>query len=176
MVEQPTLILGRSGQLVIELANRFRMDGVAYFAGGRPGIGISVAGSVTAMNGRSNVRRVVKAAAYTAVDQAESEPDLVFSKNADGSACIASACAHKDLPLLCVTTDDVFNGVQSSPYTKSRQTEPIEMYGSPVTRPAKVQLDCGKPEQKFGVSLPCGKVGVSDIVGALITEMTGSMK
>jgi len=129
MAEQPILILGRTGQLATELCKQFRARGIDFHACGRPDLDVSVEGSVRKAIDRTNARLVINAAAYTAVDQAESEPELAFSVNGDGTRYMAEACAQRDVPLVHVSTDYVFNGADADPYTELAQTDPVGVYG-----------------------------------------------
>lgn len=73
---------------------------------------------------------VINAAAYTAVDRAESEPDLAFAVNRDGAANLAQACADMDIPLIHISTDYVFNGCKETPWTENDPPDPINVYGA----------------------------------------------
>lgn len=72
---------------------------------------------------------VIHAAAYTKVDQAESEPDLAYLINAYGTENMAVACNHYDVPLLYVSSDYVFSGQSDRPYRPWDQTGPLSVYG-----------------------------------------------
>jgi dTDP-4-dehydrorhamnose reductase len=72
---------------------------------------------------------VINAAAYTAVDQAESEPTLAFKVNRDGPAYLASACAECRVPLIHISTDYVFDGTKKGPYVEADPISPLGIYG-----------------------------------------------
>ncbi len=72
---------------------------------------------------------VVNAAAYTAVDRAESEPDAAFAVNRDGSAVLASLCAAVGIPLVHISTDYVFSGEKGGAYRESDPVSPLGVYG-----------------------------------------------
>ena len=72
---------------------------------------------------------VIHAAAYTKVDQAESEPDLAYLINGYGSENLAVACNHLDIPMVYVSSDYVFDGEQKRPYQPWDQTRPLSIYG-----------------------------------------------
>lgn len=72
---------------------------------------------------------VINPAAYTAVDKAESEPDLAFAVNRDGPARLAKLCAVKGIPLLHVSTDYVFDGTKAAAYRETDPTAPLGVYG-----------------------------------------------
>jgi dTDP-4-dehydrorhamnose reductase len=73
---------------------------------------------------------VVLAAAYTAVDLAESERDLAFRVNAETPAAIAEALGADGPPLVQVSTDYVFDGAKGSPYVETDAPAPLNVYGA----------------------------------------------
>jgi dTDP-4-dehydrorhamnose reductase len=72
---------------------------------------------------------VVNAAAYTAVDAAESDQNAAFSVNADGPRLLAAVCASRQIPLAQVSTDYVFSGDKTGPYEVDDQVGPKSVYG-----------------------------------------------
>lgn len=72
---------------------------------------------------------VVNAAAYTAVDRAESEPELAHRINAEAPAAMARACAALGVPLVHLSTDYVFDGCSSVPYVEGDTVGPTSVYG-----------------------------------------------
>jgi dTDP-4-dehydrorhamnose reductase len=72
---------------------------------------------------------VVNAAAYTAVDRAESERDTAFRANAQAPAALAAACAHRDALLVHYSTDYVFDGTGTRPYREDDPVAPLGVYG-----------------------------------------------
>ncbi len=72
----------------------------------------------------------VNAAAYTAVDKAESESEKAYLINASGAENLARACAEFNCVLIHISTDFVFDGHQNHPYNESDQTNPQSVYGS----------------------------------------------
>ena len=72
---------------------------------------------------------VINTAAYTNVDQAETDQDNAMAVNRDGPGYLAEACANKHLPLIHVSTDYVFNGKGSRPYKEDDPIEPLGVYG-----------------------------------------------
>jgi len=73
---------------------------------------------------------IINAAAYTAVDRAEAEPDLAFRVNADGPANLARAAARIGARLIHVSTDFVFDGRSGVPWRPSDATAPLGVYGA----------------------------------------------
>jgi dTDP-4-dehydrorhamnose reductase len=73
---------------------------------------------------------VINAAAYTAVDKAESEPEAAFRLNRDVPAELARACAGAGVPLVHYSTDYVFDGLKSEPYVETDPVNPTGVYGA----------------------------------------------
>ena len=73
---------------------------------------------------------VINAGAYTAVDKAESEPELALAVNALAPAAFAQALQEQGGRLLHLSTDFVFNGQQGSPYLVDQLRDPLGVYGS----------------------------------------------
>ena len=72
---------------------------------------------------------VINAAAYTAVDKAESEIEAAYSVNEKGAANLAKACDRQGIPLFHISTDYVFNGELNHPYSEDDVTDPVSVYG-----------------------------------------------
>ena len=72
---------------------------------------------------------VIHAAAYTAVDKAEAEEALALRVNAGATAALARACRERGLPLVCVSTDFVFDGEAHEPYREDAPPRPLAAYG-----------------------------------------------
>nr|WP_047575255.1 dTDP-4-dehydrorhamnose reductase [Methylobacterium sp. ZNC0032] len=121
------LVLGRSGQLATALAER---GGSAVLTVGRPAFDLAEPDAIERLIDRHRPAIVINAAAYTAVDRAESEPGLAFAVNRDGPAALARACARSGLALIHVSTDSVFDGELDRAYRESDQPRPINVYGA----------------------------------------------
>lgn len=127
--KRPILVVGRYGQVAQALDAR-GFDGVRHVALGRDEIDLTDPGSVERAFAAHNPGLVVNAAAYTAVDKAESERDLAFAVNSDGAAILAGLCAQARIPLIHISTDYVFNGAKSAPYVEDDPTAPLNVYGA----------------------------------------------
>ena len=73
---------------------------------------------------------IVSAAAYTAVDKAESEVELAHAINARGAGAVASAARELGVPLAHISTDYVFDGMKAAPYVEDDRTGPTSVYGA----------------------------------------------
>lgn len=123
------LVTGRDGQVaqsLLSLAGRT----VAVTALGRPDLDITDAGSIDAAIAAVRPDIVVNAAAYTAVDKAENEPDAAFAINRDGAGKVAAAAADAGLPVIHLSTDYVFSGERTQPYREDDATGPTGVYGA----------------------------------------------
>jgi len=85
--------------------------------------------SLDAAIARAQPALVVNAAAWTAVDAAESAPEAAARANADGPARLAALCAARGAPLIQISTDYVFDGLKGAPYTEADPTNPTGVYG-----------------------------------------------
>ncbi|GAB5447858.1 dTDP-4-dehydrorhamnose reductase [Gymnodinialimonas sp.] len=77
----------------------------------------------------SDATAVINAAAYTAVDRAETEEALADAVNAKAPAAMAKACAAKGIPLVHISTDYVFDGAGQAPFAPDHPTAPLGAYG-----------------------------------------------
>ncbi len=85
--------------------------------------------SVLESIGRAKPEVVIHAAAFTAVDDCEGQPELALRVNAEGTRNVALACVELRIPMLYISTDYVFDGTKPTPYTESDQPNPINVYG-----------------------------------------------
>ena len=73
---------------------------------------------------------VINAAAYTAVDKAESDPAAAFAVNTTGPEILATTCARRGAPLIHLSTDYVFDGTADRPYRENDPISPLNVYGA----------------------------------------------
>lgn len=124
------LLAGANGQLGLDLARRAaETDGVELHARGRDTLDITDAAAVQQAVEAVRPDWVINAAAYTAVDRAESEPEAAFAVNRDGAANLARAAATQGARMLQVSTDYVFDGELGRPYRPNDTPNPINVYG-----------------------------------------------
>lgn len=122
------LLTGKSGQLGRELQESVP-QGTDLIALDRKELDISQRESVMAAVFSVQPDVIINAAAYTAVDKAESEVDLAFGINASGAENLALACREFGARLIHVSTDFVFDGQKSSPYSTNDPVRPLGAYG-----------------------------------------------
>ena len=118
------LVFGKTGQVATELQSH--KDVLAI---GRDQADLSVTTTCTEAIRRYKPRAVINAAAYTAVDKAESEEHLANTINGDAPGVMASACADLGIPLVHISTDYVFFGTGSVPWQNFDHPNPKNVYG-----------------------------------------------
>jgi len=123
------LVTGREGQVVGALAEEGPSLGHKILRLGRPDLDLATPGNLDALFAAARPDVIVSAAAYTAVDQAESEPDLAMAINGTAPGLIAAAAARRDVPVIHLSTDYVFDGGKRTPYFESDPTNPQSVYG-----------------------------------------------
>ncbi len=123
------LVFGGGGQLASELVEMAAADGTALTAVTWQQADITDPAQVARAIDDARPSLVVNAAAYTAVDKAESEPELAMAVNADGPGVVAAACAAAGVPLVHVSTDYVFDGEKAGPYREDDPIAPLGVYG-----------------------------------------------
>ncbi|MCI4679176.1 dTDP-4-dehydrorhamnose reductase [Rhodoblastus acidophilus] len=122
------VVTGLTGQVVSALIERAPRD-VELIALGRPRLDLSVRDAVLAALRTTRCDVIINAAAYTAVDRAESEPDVAMRVNGDGAGYVAEIAAELRTPLLHLSTDYVFDGKLDRPYREEDATNPAGAYG-----------------------------------------------
>lgn len=120
------LVFGRTGQVATELG---RLAPEARFLG-RDQADLSDPAACAAAIRASGCKAVLNAAAYTAVDRAETDPDLARVVNAEAPAAMARAAAELGVPFLHVSTDYVFDGSGDRPWAEGDPTGPLGVYGA----------------------------------------------
>ena len=123
------LVLGAGGQVGRELCRREWPAGDRLAAFDRADVDITREESIAAAMRRERPDLVINAAAYTAVDRAESEPDAAWAVNAAGPGHLAAGCKTAGIPLMHISTDYVFDGSKTGPYQEEDPVNPLGVYG-----------------------------------------------
>lgn len=124
-------MLGAGGQLGRDLVPQLRQAGHHVVAAGRREVDVADRAQVAQALEVEAFDRVVNCAAYTAVDRAESEPELAYSVNRDGAEAVAVACAREGVALCHLSTDFVFGQSPPQPgrpWEESDQPQPRGVY------------------------------------------------
>jgi dTDP-4-dehydrorhamnose reductase len=123
-------VTGAQGQVARSLseAGAMRPD-VVVGLGARPVLDLTSPDSILPAMAAFNPDVVVNAAAYTAVDRAESEPELAYAINRDGAGAVAAAAERVGAPIVQLSTDYVFDGLKECPYLEADEVSPQGVYG-----------------------------------------------
>ncbi|MGD9616198.1 MAG: dTDP-4-dehydrorhamnose reductase [Alphaproteobacteria bacterium] len=124
------LVLGAGGQVGRELLRHSWPAAVRLIALGRGELDITRRDAVYATVAGERPDIVVNAAAFTAVDRAESERDAAWAANCAGPANIAAACREAGIKLIHISTDYVFDGTKSGAYREDDPVNPLGVYGA----------------------------------------------
>ena len=122
------LVIGTTGQLATALAEQAGSRDLVCL--GRPEVDFAAPASLAAALARVQPSLVINAAAYTAVDKAETDAAAAEQANATGPAELARLCALADIPLIHVSTDYVFDVSKGAPYLETDPANPIGVYGA----------------------------------------------
>ncbi|WP_228123958.1 dTDP-4-dehydrorhamnose reductase [Gluconobacter sphaericus] len=123
----PILVTGGNGQLATSLQN---LGDERIIRVGRPEFDFDHPETIAATVEKYKPSIVVNAAAWTAVDLAETEKNGADRANNTGPTALAAACAKADIPFIHVSTDYVFSGNKGTPYTEEDATSPETVYGN----------------------------------------------
>lgn len=125
MSDRPILVTGGTGQLASVLA-----AGPHTHRVGRPAFDFDHPETIETAFRATHPRLVINAAAYTAVDKAETDADAAFRANSDGPARLARLCAAASIPFIHISTDYVFDGLKPDPYVETDPVAPQGVYGA----------------------------------------------
>lgn len=124
------VVTGKHGQLVRSLMERAAAFDADIIALGRPELDLTDAAARIELIKAAQPDLIISAAAYTAVDKAEDEPELAFAVNAEGPRVLAEAAAVIGVPVIQISTDYVFDGTKPAPWIETDEPAPIGAYGA----------------------------------------------
>ena len=127
MLVMKAVILGAKGMLGRDLMSACARQGLEAVGMDLPEIDIACSEDVSTKIPECDC--VVNCAAYTRVDDAESDQEIANAVNCDGAGNIARVCARRGVGLLHVSTDYVFDGTLGRPYVEDDVPNPINVYG-----------------------------------------------
>jgi dTDP-4-dehydrorhamnose reductase len=122
------LLIGKNGQVGSEL-NQILANLSDLIAVDRTKIDLTKSETISQFIKQIKPNIIVNAAAYTAVDKAESEPELAYQINAIAPKILAEECQKLRGSLIHISTDYVFDGQKNTPYLEEDITNPISVYG-----------------------------------------------
>ena len=152
------LVTGGTGQVGGELAKSLAPLGEIVIPG-RVEMDLSHAGSVRAIIRTVQPRWIVNAGAYTAVDKAESEPELAYAINAEAVRAIGEEARLIGAGVIHFSTDYVFEGTGSTPYIETDPTTPVSVYGASKLAGERALAESGAPHMIFRTSWVYGAQG-----------------
>jgi dTDP-4-dehydrorhamnose reductase len=124
------LVTGRQGQLVQSLIERAAgRPGIEIVAAGRPELDLEKPGSAAEAVRSVAPEVVINAAAFTAVDHAEDEPERAMRVNDEAAGELAAAAKAAGAPIVQISTDYVFDGLAPRPYSEDARPDPLGAYG-----------------------------------------------
>jgi len=126
-------VIGKTGQLARALLHEGEELGHEIIALGRDALDLTATVSVmkTVISTLpSGLDAIILAAAFTNVDEAETQSDLAYAVNATAPAIVSRICANLDIPLIHISTDYVFDGDADTPYLPDDDTDPLGVYGA----------------------------------------------
>lgn len=124
------LVTGANGQLGFEL-NRVSAayPWFNFIFADRDTLNIADPNEVFSFFNQYKLDVVINCAAYTAVDKAESEPDIAYAVNSRGVAHLVEQCKRQASDFIHISTDFVFDGLTDVPYLETAATNPLSVYG-----------------------------------------------
>jgi len=123
------LVTGMQGQVGTELSRLGAEYGCDIVALNREKLDITSRDKVFSALSTHKPEWVINAAAYTAVDKAETEKETAFAVNRDGPKHLAKACNAEGIPLIHFSTDYVFDGSKQKGYLEDDEVNPLGVYG-----------------------------------------------
>ena len=153
------LITGASGQLGTDLVLSAQKSGHQVVATSHDDLDITNKSQVDRVVGEAKADAIIHAAAWTAVDACESDPQKAMAVNRDGTANIASAARESGARVIYISTDYVFDGTKPTPYTESDLPNPQSVYGASKLA-GEQQLDL-TTNQIVRISWVCGEHGAN---------------
>ena len=122
------LVTGKNGQVGFELQRRLARLG-QVIAVGRDEMDLADADSIRRAVRKAAPDLIVNAAAYTAVDQAEAEPEIALAINGTAPGILAEEAKRLNAALIHYSSDYVFDGSKDAPYTEEDEPQPMSTYG-----------------------------------------------
>lgn len=123
------IVLGAKGQVGNDLVELLTLKGAEVRGFAREEADLTRVDDLIAKLAILKPTAVINAAAYTAVDLAEKEPEKAFLINGSAPGALARFCASKNIPFVHYSTDYVFSGIGDRPWTETDPTGPLSVYG-----------------------------------------------
>lgn len=121
-------VIGKNGMLAQDIIEAFNKDNVEYIATASD-VDITNIDILNNFSKDKNIKTIINCSAYTKVDLAEDEKDICYKINGEGVKNIAEIASNMKADLIHFSTDYVFDGENTKPYTEEDKTNPINIYG-----------------------------------------------
>ncbi|MDJ0619003.1 MAG: dTDP-4-dehydrorhamnose reductase [Calothrix sp. MO_192.B10] len=161
------LLIGSNGQVGQELQQILPPYG-NIIAVARPAVDLAQPDSLRDVVQKYQPQIIINAAAYTAVDKAESEPELALAINGTAPGVLASAASQLGAFLIHISTDYVFDGSHSSPYQENDTTNPLSVYGKTKLAGEQAIADVGGNYIILRTAWVYGTYGKSNFVKTML--------
>ena len=131
MIKPLIIVTGKNGQLghALEILSPKFLSSFDFLFVDRNQLDLSQSETIGPFFEKYHPQYFINCAAYTAVDKAETEKELAYTVNATAVRLMAKECAKINCRFITVSTDYVFDGTASKPYTESDTTNPLNEYG-----------------------------------------------
>lgn len=123
------LVTGASGQLGFDVILELKKQNIDCIGVSSKDLNLTNHQEVEKYIINLNPKIVIHCGAYTAVDNAENEPELCESINTKGTESIAKACKNIDATMIYISTDYIFDGRGTTPFNETSTTNPLGVYG-----------------------------------------------
>lgn len=165
------LVLGSKGQVGRALF-ACSPDGFDLVGLDREEIDIAEAGELDAAFAAHRPDLLINVAAYTAVDKAESEPELARRINADAPGLVAASASRTGAAFVHISTDFVFDGTASAPYAPDAITSPLSVYGA-TKADGEAAVRAAMPDALIIRTAWVYAAGAGNFVETMLRLMTG---
>lgn len=157
-VDGPILVTGGTGQVGGQLV-KMLAPWAEVVAPGRAELDLTSAESIRSVIRAIQPRWIVNPAAYTAVDKAESEPELAYAINSEAVRVLGEEARQIGAAVIHFSTDYVFDGVGSAPYKETDTTTPASVYGASKLAGEQALVNSGAAYMIFRTSWVYGSQG-----------------
>ena len=123
------LVTGSTGLLGKSLCPMLDSEGWQYWACNSKIFDVTNTKMVNEIMNKISLDFIIHLAGYTNIDQAEDNPDIAYNVNQLGTRNVANIAKKHNIPILYVSTDNVFDGTSDKPYKTTDATNPINVYG-----------------------------------------------
>ena len=167
----PVIVFGARGMLGTDLMECLRRRGVAAQGYDLPEFDITNAGHIEGVVGQA--KQFINCAAYTNVEKAESEAEMAFRVNGRAVGQLGRQAAKRNIPVLHISTDFVFDGMLNRPYVEIDAVNPLSAYGKSKYEGEKALSTSGCRFCIVRVQWTYGKAGINFVKKLLDTARAG---